>query len=177
MSALVTEAQLKQLGPKFRMFGRAEVRELHRIISSDEKIHHCIYGYYQGGSGILVATNRRVLLIDKRPFFLNLEDLAYEKIRDIAFMNQFLQATLHLQAGMKKLSFRSISDARLRRLKEFVEARILEVSQVEATIVNEVNLLSKPYLNQAWRARRTGRMTKRYPKKFYAPTPIAPTDG
>ncbi|MFT4532114.1 MAG: hypothetical protein ACI9T8_000124 [Candidatus Saccharimonadales bacterium] len=164
---LLLESQLKSLSLKFRLFGRAEVRELRRILHSGEQILHCIFGYYQGGSGILVATNKRILLVDKRPFFLNLESISYEKIRDVAFNLKFLQATLHLQSGMHKLTFRSVSDARLRKLKEYVESRMRSISQIEQEIVNEVATKTQSYINPVWQSRHNKLRTRKYPTKFY----------
>lgn len=165
------ETQLKSIKLGFRMFGRSELRELKRILKENETVHHCVYGYYEGGSGILVATNHRVLLIDKRAFFLNLEDFSYETIKDVVINLKFLQAAIYIQSGMKKLSFRSVSDAKLKKLMSFIQEQIKDISQIESTIINEAKLISKPYLNPAWRSRHTILKTRKYPTKFYTQAP------
>jgi len=130
--------QLKTLDLRFRIFGRTEVKELANVLNAGEQIRHCIYGFYQGGSALLVATDARLLLIDKRPLFLNLEDIRYEMINDVNFSARFLDATVSLFTGNKKLEFRSFTDARLRSLCGFVQDQITKARQLEH-MVEEVS--------------------------------------
>ena len=127
-------SQLDYLGLKFRFFGRAEVRELANIINPGEKIHHCVYGHYQGGSALLVATDSRLLLVDKRPFFLNLEDIRYEMINEVYFAGRLLDASVKLYTSSKTLTFKSLSDARLRHLCIFTQDQITRARQLESTL-------------------------------------------
>lgn len=123
--------QLSALGLKFRFFGRASVRELANVINEGEIIRHCVYGSYQGGRALLVATDRRVLLIDKRPFFLNLEDLRYEMLNEVYFAGRMLSAKVKFHSGNKVLEFSSIADARLRKLYTFTQDQITKARQLE----------------------------------------------
>lgn len=123
--------QLNSIGLKFSFFGRSEVKELADILNEGEIIRHCTYGYYQGGSALLVATDGRLLLIDKKPFFLNLEDLRYEMINEVDFAGRFLDATVSLHTGNRKLAFRSFTDARLRELCRFTQDQITRARQIE----------------------------------------------
>lgn len=123
--------QLHELRLKFTFFGKAEVRELAKILNTNEQIQHCNFGFYQGGSALLVATNMRLLLIDKRPFFLNLEDIRYEMINEVDFAGRLLDATVSLHTGNKRLAFRSFSDARLRHMCQFIQDQITRARQLE----------------------------------------------
>lgn len=123
--------QMSAIGVKFRFFGRAEVRELSNILNPGEVIRHCNYGFYQGGSALLVATDHRLLLVDKRPFFLNLEDIRYEMINEVDFAGRLLDASVQLYTGNKRLSFRSMTDARLRKMCEFIQDQITKARQLE----------------------------------------------
>ena len=160
--------QLKQLSLRFRFFGRSEIKELRRLLEKNELVHQCVYGFYQGGSGILVTTTKRVLLVDKRPFYLNLEDMHYENIHDTVFSSQFLQGTLYVHAGMRKIMFKSISDARLREIKEYIHEKISNLQGGKQEFYTVRNAI-KPYLNPAWRARHNtvlkGKRSR--PTKFY----------
>ncbi len=125
------KAQLKALGLEFRVFGKPEVKELANVLNEGEQIYHCTFGFYQGGSALLVATNTRLLLIDKRPFFLNLEDIRYEMINEVDFAGRLLDAAVQLHTGNKQLKFRSFADARLRNLCSFVQNQITRARQLE----------------------------------------------
>jgi hypothetical protein len=146
------KGQLHRAGHKFRIFGRSECRELANILEPQETIVKCAYGYYHGGSGILVATDQRLILVDKRPLYLNVESMRYENIKDVQFDTKMLQGVLYLDIGVKRLVFRSVSDASLRKINEYVHGRIKD------NIVPEINFDTqvaprpvRPYLNPAWR--------------------------
>ena len=64
------EEQLKRIGSNYQFWGRSEIRELAHVLLPGEIIEHCINGYYEGGFALLAATNQRVLLVDKKPFYL-----------------------------------------------------------------------------------------------------------
>jgi Bacterial PH domain len=123
--------QLKDLGLNYTFFGHPETKELANVLNPGEQIFHCAFGFYQGGSALLVATNSRLLLVDKRPFFLNLEDIRYEMINEVDFAGRLLDASVSLHTGSKQLRFRSFADARLRKMCNFVQDQITRARQLE----------------------------------------------
>jgi hypothetical protein len=47
-----------------------------------EEIYELVNGIYEGGFAIVVATDVRLLLIDKKPMnYLNVEDLRFDMIK------------------------------------------------------------------------------------------------
>jgi hypothetical protein len=167
--------QMKSLNLRFRWFGRAEIKELKHLLQSGEKVLHCVFGFYQGGSGLLVATERRIMLIDKRPFYLHVEDMLYDTLHTAEVGVSILQASLKLDNGSKKISFRSISDARLKDTKNFVVA-MMDASSKDMDGSKSRNIArvvlsktAKPYLNPAWRPRHTILLPRPRPQKFYTP--------
>ncbi len=165
------DTQLKSLNLRFRLFGRSEIRELRRLLESGEKVLHCVYGYYQGGSGLLIATEKRVLLIDKRPFYLNIEDMTYDTLRHVDVILKSMQSSLNLHDGKKKLTFRSISDARLKNMKNYI-ADMIELSTKNQVVPIQLSEAARQYLKPAWRSRHNILLPRSGPKKFYRPTPI-----
>ena len=120
-SAMVTreavEEQLKKIHFNHLGWGRTEVRELPNIILPDEEIFECVNGIYEGGFALLVATNFRVLLVDKKPMkFLTVEDLRFDMINEIDYSHRLLGARISISTGSKNLSFLSYNQERLRKL-------------------------------------------------------------
>lgn len=112
----VTE-QLKRIGFNQHAWGRAEVRELPNIILPDEEIFECVNGTYEGGFALLVATDVRVLLIDKKPFnYLTVEDLRFDMINEIDYNHRAFGAYVDISTGSRDLKFRSYNQPRLRKL-------------------------------------------------------------
>ncbi len=151
----------------FRFFGRAEIKALKKILRSNEYIAHCTYGYHQGGSGILVATNQRVLLMDKRPFYAHLEDIDYQNIKEVSYKMKLLQAILLIRTNKRTLYFKSVSDARLKNTKKYVDSKLLLNNNFEEAVDTSKYVASKPYLNPGWRPHHAGGVIRRKPSKFY----------
>jgi hypothetical protein len=111
------EGQLKKIGFNYTGWGRTEVRELPNIILPDEEIFECANGIYEGGFALLVATNFRVLLVDKKPMkYLTVEDLRFDMINEIDYSHRLLGARISISTGSKNLRFLSYNQDRLRKL-------------------------------------------------------------
>lgn len=130
VSKQAVEEQLKRIGCNFRFWGRSEVNELGRILMEDEIIGECVNGEYGNGFAMLVTTNHRLLLVDKKPFlYLTVEDYRYEMITEFNYNHRLMNATINIHTTSKVLTFTSWNQHRLRKLLEFVQARVLEMRQ------------------------------------------------
>ncbi len=130
ISKQAVEEQLKRIGCNFKFWGRAEVNELGRILMEDEIIAECTNGEYANGFALLVATNHRILLVDKKPMlYLTVEDLRYDMITEFNYSHRLMNATIRLYTANKTLIFTSWNQHRLRRLLEFSQQRVLEMRQ------------------------------------------------
>jgi len=125
------ESQLVKLGFNFHSWvNRAEIRELPNILLPEEEIYECVNGYYEGGFALLVATNVRVLLIDKKPLnFLTVEDLRFDMINQMDYSHRMMGAQISISVGSKNLRFRSYNQARLRKLINHVQHCIAEIKR------------------------------------------------
>jgi hypothetical protein len=121
------EVQLKAIGCNFRFWGRAELKELANILLPNEKVEHCINGQYEGGFALLCATDQRVLLIDKKPMYLTLEDIRFDMISEIDYNHRMLNASVHICTPNKSLKFVAYNHARLRKLFHFTQTRVMDI--------------------------------------------------
>ncbi len=92
----IIEARMSQLGFKATRWFKAEVRELQHVLMDNEKIITMVQGRYFGGYALLVATDRRLLLIDKKALFLNVEDIRYDMISEIDFSSKMFDSTVSI---------------------------------------------------------------------------------
>ena len=114
--------QLKRIGFSQHAWGKAEIRELPNIILPDEVIFECVNGTYEGGFALLIATDVRVLLVDKKPFnYLTVEDLRFDMINEIDYNHRAFGAYVDISTGNRDLKFRSYNQARLRKLITHVQ--------------------------------------------------------
>jgi Bacterial PH domain len=121
------EAQLKAIGCNFRYLGRPEIRELEHIIMPGEEISQCVNGQYEGGTALLCATNHRLLLIDKKPLYLTIEDIRYNMIAEVGYSHRLLDATIRIFTTSKSLNFTTMSRARLRKILNIVQHEVTHV--------------------------------------------------
>lgn len=121
--------QLKAIGSPIRWWGRAEVRELEHIIVPGETIRYCLNGRYAGGFAMLCITDQRVILIDKKPLYLTLEDIRYDMIAEVDFDQRLIDSTIHVITPSKKLSFTSFKAAMLRKATSYLQNRVMEFRQ------------------------------------------------
>lgn len=130
ISKSAVEEQLKRIGFSFRFWGRSEVNELGKILLEDEIIAECVNGEYTNGFALLVATNHRVLVVDKKPMlYLTVEDLRFDMITEFNLSHRVLNATINIYTANKTLTFTSWNQQRLRRLLEYTQQRVLEMRQ------------------------------------------------
>lgn len=133
VQASVVEEQLRRIGANFKFWNRPEINELPKILFEGEEINHVVNGRYEGGFAILVSTNLRVILIDKKPFFLTLEDIRYERIADVELNHRLLDATLRLGALTKDLKFTGYNPGKMRELTSYIQERVMESRQSRQT--------------------------------------------
>lgn len=159
VSRKVVEEQLRRIGCNIRFWGRSEVNELGRILLDDEIIAECVNGEYSNGFALLVATNHRVLLVDKKPMlYLTVEDLRFDMITEFNYSHRMLNATVRFYTANKTLQFTSWNQARLRRLLEYIQQRVLEMRQQQ-------------YMAQQFQAAAAAQYAQLHAAQYYQPTP------
>ncbi len=163
------EEQLKAIGCNFRFFGRPEIKELTKILLPGETIAQCTNGYYAGGIALLCVTDHRLLLVDRKPMFLTIEDLRFDMISEIDFNHQLFTATARIfSSNNNSLVFTSWNQERLRRLVEYLQHQIVRLRHHQQRIVqSELNQYS-PQLKQVGQF-----VTPTRSEQLYAPPMLA----
>ena len=126
VSQAKVKQQLKSIKADFQFLGHAELRELPHILFEDENLHHVVFGHYAAGFAILCATNQRVLLVDKKPFYLTVEDIRYDMISDMVFNHRLLDTSVTLGTVHKSITFVSFNQHRLRDMTTFVQKQVMD---------------------------------------------------
>jgi hypothetical protein len=127
------EKQLKKINFNANAWGRAEVNELPHILLEHEEIYECVNGVYDGGFALLVATNIRLLLVDKKPMnYLTVEDLRFDMINEIDYSHRLVGARINISAGSKNLSFMSFNQQRLRTAISHVQRCMAEAKKQQS---------------------------------------------
>lgn len=118
-------ADLKKVGVSRYGLLKSETAELPNIIAKDEVIYGCIYGQYGQGSGMIVATDRRVIFLDKKPMHLLLEEMTFDKIIDIGADWQPLFSRVTINGRADKYVFRYVNTRCAHIFVNYLEAAVL----------------------------------------------------
>ncbi len=121
------ERQLEALGANNRYWGRAEIVELQHILVPGEHIHASMNGRYEGGFATFVVTDQRLLLVDKKPFYLTVEDMRYDMISEVDFGAQLLSGTIKICTPTKTLSFTTMRPQALRKVAMHIQQIVMQI--------------------------------------------------
>lgn len=111
------------LGGKF--VGRREVKELPKILWDDEQVLDLVQGFYNNGTGILVATQKRLLFVDKGLLGgLKVEDFPLDKISSLQYSTGMLLGEITVFTSGNKAIIKNVDKGQTRTFAEGVRARI-----------------------------------------------------
>ncbi len=123
------EMQLRAIGRSMRFWGRTEMRELTQVLMPDEEIAECVNGRYENGFGMLCVTDKRTLLVDKKPLFLMLEDIRFDMITELDYGQQAFMSSLRVVTPGRKLIFSTWDQSRLRNALDYIQLQVTKVRQ------------------------------------------------
>lgn len=126
VSTEVVRRQIKNLAVSMPFWYNPELRELPRIMREGEIIQLMVFGRYEGGTALLCATNYRILLVDKKPMFLTVEDIRYDMVAEVDYAHYFLGATMHVRSFSKDFKFKSFRQLELRKFTSHVQNKVME---------------------------------------------------
>jgi hypothetical protein len=66
------------------------------------------------------------LLIDKKPFYLTVEDVRYDMVSEVDFSHRLLNATVSICTVNKKVIFTSYHNNHLRALTAYLQDKVME---------------------------------------------------
>lgn len=103
-----------------------ETHYLPRVIHEDEHIMGTVYGRYKGGRGVLVATDQRVLFLDKKPGWMRCDEITFAVIGGVTRtkIGPMGNVTLHTRLG--DYTLRTFNQKNAENFADYIEARCLQ---------------------------------------------------
>lgn len=102
-----------------------ESSELIRVINPEEHIGGVVYGVYSGGLAWLIATDERVIFLDRKPFFRTLDELTYDVVAGVTITRAglFSSVTLHTRVHDYVVNF--VNPKSARKFLQYIETKRL----------------------------------------------------
>lgn len=110
-------------------------RHLYRIIHSYEHVKGIIYGRYGSGGlltmseGMLIATDRRVIFLDYKPGYENVEEFTYDVVSGAKRVKAGIFSTITLYTRISNYTIRFANSHCVERFMAYVEKRRLETEE------------------------------------------------
>ncbi len=135
----VIKSTISKLNPT--VLNKREVAELPSILMEDENIEKINSGFLDEGkgstgNGLLVATNYRVIFIDKPMlgFGIKMEDFPYDKISSVSVETGFLKGVLKIICSGNTAKINLVTGAK--EFSEFVRQKTISKPIVHQQVVN-----------------------------------------
>ena len=108
----------------------SEGRYLPYIIHDHEHIKAAVFGYQEAGFVMLVATDKRVLFVDKKPLFINQDEVTFDVVSGVKINETVAGATLKLHTRVKDYKLFTFNEKSAENFMRFIETRCLEFNNM-----------------------------------------------
>ena len=104
----------------------SEGRYLPKIIHPSEQIEGVVYGRSTDGLVMLVATDRRVIYLDKKLLFVNEDEITYDVVSGVSYGHVGLGSTVSLHTRVKDYKIKTYNEKSAKTFVEAIESRCVE---------------------------------------------------
>lgn len=122
------EHDLRALGADRYDLVLPETHSLPFIIHPGERIGGVVYGRYKvegrTGRGALVVTAHRLLFIDRKPLFIRCDEISFEVLSGISYIQAGIGGTITLSTRMGNIGIRTFNLNCARTFIKAIEAQI-----------------------------------------------------
>lgn len=122
--------ELKLLGASWYGQTFMEARYLPRIIHPDEHLEGVVYGWQPVGIVMMVATDRRVLFVDKKPLYVRDDEISYASIRGVSQAYKIFLTTVVLHTQVDDFIVNTFNQKCVRLFVKAIERHSLEYNQL-----------------------------------------------
>ena len=105
---------------------KSESRYLPNIIHEDEHIGGVVYGQYGGGSAMLIATDHRVIFLDRKPLFTTMDELTYDVVSGVMLNKSGVFTTVILHTRVAEYTINYANSTCAAGFVKYIESRRLE---------------------------------------------------
>lgn len=118
--------ELKSLGMSKWGLLKLETRYLPKLIHEDEPVKAVVYGHNDTGSAMLVATDRRVIFVDRKPLFTRADEITYDVVAGVTYGQVAHRATISLHTRIGDYVIHTVNVACAEHFRDYVERFCLD---------------------------------------------------
>ncbi len=118
--------ELQDLGMSRFALSTLESMYLPHIIRTNEHIGGVIYGRHKVGFAMIVATDRRIIFLDKKPLYVNEDEINYAVVSGVSYCHAGFGSTITLHTRITDYAIRTYNQKCAETFIEYIESRCLE---------------------------------------------------
>lgn len=119
--------ELRQAGATHYGFWKLSIRYLPHVIHPYEHISGVVYGRNdKDGAVMLIATDRRIIFLDKKPLFVNEDEVNYRMVSGIDYSQAGFGCSVTLHTRIKDFTVHTLNKKAAQNFVEYIEQYRLE---------------------------------------------------
>lgn len=118
--------ELLNLGVSWYGKRKFESRYLANVIQEDEKIGGIIYGFYDNVSKMIIATDKRVIILNKKPLFVDKDEVFYSLVGGVSHSRAGITSTVTLHTRIKDFKLITFNKKCADGFVKFIEKKCLQ---------------------------------------------------
>lgn len=134
--------------PNSATLPKREINALPEILWEGEAIQKAAQGFYGMSNGMLVATNKRLIFIDKGIVKLKVESFLYDKISSIEYTTGMLLGNIIFYASGNKAKIENMQKESAKDIAEFIREYIQKENTINEQSNSENNNNDKGLANE-----------------------------
>lgn len=127
------KAKVNELNWFSRLFGWVDIPAIGRVVRNGEKIEMMVEGLYHGENALLIATNERLIILNKRLFWgLKVKDFNYVDIRSVEYFAGVIFGSVSVVTEDEENELRRVfSTIDAKKMAEFIRHRCSQSKESE----------------------------------------------
>lgn len=127
--------ELVSLGATRTQLSIPEVKELTKVLFENENIKAYVIGFYEGGYGMLVCTNLRLVFVDVMPFGrLKVDDIPYSSIASVEMQLGIFFGSVTVFTRPNNYKFWWLKKDNVCDFNEYVELQMLKHQKEDVNV-------------------------------------------
>ena len=118
------QEQIKNVEGIGKLMSGRSIKELPKVLWDGEEIVDGASGQMDGKNGLLVATNKRIIFIEKGLIGSKVRDIPYDKMSSLEYGTGMLFGSIKFYASGNRVEIDKIQTARVQPFAEGLRARI-----------------------------------------------------
>ncbi len=135
-------AELAQAGVSGYGLLKFASRALPSIIHENEHIRAAITGRYENGAALLVATDARIVFVDKGVLYSKADEIRYEMVSGVRSTIQALFSSVNLHTRIKDYRLNYVNPKASQRFVHYIEQRRVEMSEQNGIPLSDSKVVS-----------------------------------